>query len=131
MARYTASIIMVWRLIQSYVHLSFSKNMFISYRRERADYGCEFFHPSSNELVLRKAVELRFQRKKERKREKGGGRKGQTREKRGTVYSYYGKRSSLGMAIRKYNKSKVIKEDYQLLEIKVGLFIIPGEIHKI
>lgn len=65
------------------------------------------------------------ERKRERKRR--GGRKEQTREERGTVYSYYGKRSSLGMAIRKYNKSKVIKEDYQLLEIKVGLFIIPGE----
>lgn len=32
----------------------------------------------------------------------------------------------LGMAIRKYSKSKVVKEDYQLLEIKIGLFIIPG-----
>lgn len=34
--------------------------------------------------------------------------------------------ASLGMAIRKYSKSKVVKEDYQLLEIKIGLFIIPG-----
>lgn len=33
--------------------------------------------------------------------------------------------ASLGMAIRKYSKSKVVKEDYQLLEIKIGLFIIP------
>lgn len=98
--------------------------MFISYRRERADYGCEFFHPSSNELVLRKAPIPKKERERKRR---GGGRKEQTREERGTVYSYYGKRSSLGMAIRKYNKSKVIKEDYQLLEIKVGLFIIPGE----
>jgi len=32
--------------------------------------------------------------------------------------------TSLGMAIRKYNKSRVAK-DYQLLEIKVDLFIIP------
>lgn len=31
------------------------------------------------------------------------------------------------MAIRKSSKSKVIKEDYQLLEIKICLFIIPGE----
>lgn len=29
------------------------------------------------------------------------------------------------MAIRKYSKSKIVKEDYQLLNIKIGLFIIP------
>lgn len=34
--------------------------------------------------------------------------------------------ASLGVAIRKYSKSKVVKEDYQLLEIKIGLFIILG-----
>lgn len=34
--------------------------------------------------------------------------------------------ASLGVAIRKYSKSKVVKEDYQLLQIKIGLFIIPG-----
>jgi len=60
---------------------------------------------------------------KEKEREKGQTR---IRERETRFIHITENIASLGMAIRKYSKSKVVKEDYQLLEIKIGLFIILG-----
>lgn len=94
-------------------------------RTERVERGCEFFRSPNNELLLRKAVYGTpiLQKEEERKKEKRTNKIGRKRETQ--FIRIIENIAPLGMAIRKYSKSKVVKEDYQLSEIKIGLFIIP------
>lgn len=94
----------------------FFKNVY----KTRADRECEFFCTSSNELVFRKAAYGSPTAQKEKEEERTNENKREAR------FIRMENIASLGTAIRKYSKSKMLKEDYQLLDIKIGLFIIPG-----
>jgi len=111
---------------------AFLKKYKLQPRAKRADCGCEFFRSQSNELVLRKAAHRSPTLKKKRGEREGeikGKRTNKNKRKREkercSLFRIMENVACLGMAIRKYSKSRVAK-DYQLLEIKVDLFIIPA-----
>lgn len=105
--------------------------MFISYGRKPSVLTTDaiFFRSPSNELVLRKAVYRTSTPKKKReeirKRERQTGEKRTNRNKRKKKAQFIPiteNVASLGMAIRKYDKNKIVKKDCQLLETKIGFY---------